>query len=712
LIYLTEGKSTPLPWINVIANPEFGFSISEAGSSCSWALNSGENRLTPWSNDPIIDPSGEVLYLRDEETARVWTTTPLPSRDFAPYLIRHGIGYTIFEHNSQGLKQEMCVFAALDSPVKIIKLRLQNAWDRPRRITATYYAEWVLGVNRSLTQQYIIPEYDGDCQALLARNPYNTEFKERVAFLAGSKVIHGLTADRTEFIGRSGSYRQPAALKRIGLTGTVEPGIDPCAALQLHIDLTPGGFEEVYFLLGQGKDHQEALQLVHRFQDPQEVERAWQAVNDHWNKILTTVQVKTPDPAMDFLLNHWLLYQSLSCRIWGRSAFYQPGGAFGFRDQLQDVMALVHAAPEITRQHIIYAARHQFEEGDVLHWWHPPSGRGVRTRISDDLIWLPFVVAQYIEATGDLSILDERIKYKRGEPLVEDQDDRYGIFADSNEEYSLYDHCQRALNRGSTRGPHNLPLMGSGDWNDGMNRVGIEGRGESVWLGWFLSTTLSRFAEICDLRGDPELAEDYRQHSSQLVQSLEENAWDGNWYLRAFYDDGTPLGSSKNQECKIDSIAQSWAVLSGLGNPERIRQAMQSVSSNLIREQDNLILLFTPPFDGTSRDPGYIKGYLPGVRENGGQYTHAALWVAWAYALLDQGDYAYELFRMLSPLQHADDLSKVQKYMVEPYVVAADIYSHEPYAGRGGWTWYTGSGAWMYRLGLEAILGIRRWVVP
>jgi cyclic beta-1,2-glucan synthetase len=708
VIYLTEGQWTPMPWINVIANPEFGFSVSEAGSGCTWAINSSENRLTPWSNDPVIDPPGEVLYLRDEETTLVWTVTPGPAHDPAPYLVRHGMGYSIFEHNSQGLKQEMSIFAVPDAPVKIIKLRLENVWDRPRRITATYYAEWVLGVNRSLTQQYVIPEYDGDSQALLARNPFNTEFGERVAFLAGSKTLHGLTADRTEFIGRRGSYRQPIALRRIGLTGTVEPGIDPCAAVQIHLDLTPGGSEEIYFLLGQGKDRQQALQLVKQYQNPEEVKRAWQAVRESWDNILTAVQVKTPDPALDFLLNHWLLYQALSSRIWGRSAFYQPGGGYGFRDQLQDVMALVHAAPELARQHILLAAQHQFEEGDVLHWWHPPSGRGVRTRYSDDLIWLPFVVSHYIEAVGDLSILDEMIPFKQGEPLNEDQVEHYSYFADTKERYSLYEHCRRALSRGSTRGPHNLPLMGSGDWNDGMNRVGIEGRGESVWLGWFLSTTLDRFADICDSRGDHELAEDYRQQAIQLIQSIEENAWDGNWYLRAFYDDGTPLGSAQNTECQIDSITQSWAVLSRKGNPERIRRSMQAVSEHLIKEQDGLILLFTPPFKDTSRDPGYIKGYLPGIRENGGQYTHAAIWVVWAYTMLDQGDYAYELFRMLNPLHHADDIEKAQKYMVEPYVVAADVYSREPYIGRGGWTWYTGSSSWMYRLGIEAILGIRR----
>ena len=708
LIYLEPGERPPAPWVNVVANEAFGFLISESGGGYTWALNSGENRLTPWSNDPVTDRPGEALYLRDEETAEVWSPTPQPCDASAPYLVRHGAGYTIFEHNSHALQQRLRLFAASDAPVKIIQLRLENATQRPRRITATFYAEWVLGVTRDASAQFIIPEFDDDSQALLARNPWHPEFGERVAFTAASKRLHGLTTDRSEFLGRLGTLAQPAALGRIGLSSSVQAGLDPCAALQLHIDLPPGGSEEVWFVLGQGADRAEAVALVTRFQDADQVERAWLAVHNLWDDLLGAVQVHTPEPAMDLLLNRWLLYQSLACRIWGRSAFYQSSGAFGFRDQLQDVMALVHAAPALARQHILSASHHQFEAGDVLHWWHPPSGRGVRTRCSDDLLWLPFVTAHYVEATGDESILDELAPFLLAAPLGADEEDRYGEYAAAAGATTLYEHCRRALARGATAGAHGLPLMGGGDWNDGMNRVGIEGRGESVWLGWFLHATLGRFAALCARRGDSEQAADYRQRAELLRQALERSSWDGDWYLRAFYDDGSPLGSAQNTECQIDSIAQSWAVLSGAGEPGRAALAMASVQRRLLRQEDGLLLLFTPPFDNTPRDPGYIKGYLPGIRENGGQYTHAALWSAWAFAELGEAETAEEVFRLLNPIHHADTRAKMEQYRVEPYVVAADVYSMAPHTGRGGWSWYTGSAAWMYRLGLEGILGLRR----
>lgn len=724
IVYLEADQRTPAPWINVIANPYFGFLVSEAGGGYTWAENSGENRLTPWHNDPVTDVPGEALYLRDEKTAHVWSPTPLPAPTQAPYLIRHGAGYSVFEHHSHGLKQRLRLFAAADAPVKVVQLRLENTWERPRRITATYYAEWVLGTSRDAAQQYVIPQFDTRTGALLARNPYNEEFGERVAFLAASKEPHGLTADRTEFLGREGSRRHPAALDRMGLAGTVRAGLDPCAALQIHLDLNPGETQEVFFLLGQGADQQEAIDLVEQYQDPAKVEDAREAVRKLWDNLLGAVTVETPDPAMDLLLNRWLLYQALSCRVWARSAFYQSSGAFGYRDQLQDVMALVHAAPELAREHILRAACHQFEEGDVLHWWHPPSGRGaspepcrgVRTRISDDLLWLPFVTAHYVAATSDASILTEKVPFRTGEPLKPEEEERYDHYAVTTGEDTLYEHCRRALEKGSTSGPHGLPLMGTGDWNDGMNRVGIEGQGESVWLGWFLYGALTRFARLCERMDDEEQAATYREWANDLLRALEKHAWDGEWYRRAYYDDGTPLGSAENHECQIDSIAQSWAVLSGAADspaesakvPERAGQAMEAVSRRLVRHDDQLILLFTPPFGNTARDPGYIKGYPPGIRENGGQYTHAALWAAWAFAELGQGERAGALFRLLNPIHHSDTPEKRMRYRVEPYAVAADVYSVEPHTGRGGWTWYTGSSGWMYRLGLEAILGVHR----
>ena len=707
VIHLEPGRWTPLPWVNVIANPDFGFVASESGLGCTWAMNSGENRLTPWRNDPVSDPPAEAVYLRDEETAQVWSPTPLPMRADAPYTVRHGAGYSIYAHNSHGLEQELCVFVVPDAPVKVIRLRLRNTLPRPRRITATYYAEWVLGVTPDATRPFVVCEYDSDSQTLLAGNTYSAEFGERVAFVTANVPLHGATTDREEFLGRMGGLGAPQALRRVGLNGAVSPGNDPCAAAQLHVDLAAGAEQEVFFLLGQGRDREEALQLAQGYRNVTHIDAAWQAIGRMWDEMLGAVTVKTPDPSMDVALNRWLLYQAVSCRLWGRTALYQSSGAFGFRDQLQDVMALAYAAPGAMREYILNAARHQFEEGDVLHWWHPPSSRGIRSRCSDDLLWLPFVTAHYIEATHDLSILDEVQPFRAGPELKPGQEDRYDQYA-LGSAGTLREHCRRALARGHTKGPHGLPLIGSGDWNDGMNRVGIEGRGESVWLGWFLYTTLTRFAGVCALDGDDEQAAQYREEAETVRQAVEASGWDGRWYRRAYYDDGTPLGSAANKECQIDSLAQSWAVLSGAGEPERTSQAMQSLWERLVRLDDQLVLLLTPPFDRSARDPGYIKGYVPGIRENGGQYTHAAIWSAWAFAEMGQSDRAMEVFRLLNPVNHATDPDKVQQYRVEPYVIAADVYGVQPHVGRGGWTWYTGSAGWMYRLGVESILGLHR----
>jgi cyclic beta-1,2-glucan synthetase len=706
VIYLEPGQHTPHPWINVVANAQFGFLASEAGSGCTWAENSGENRLTPWRNDPLTDMPGEAIYLRDEETGALWSPTPMPAGPQSPSLIRHGAGYSIFENQSHGLSQRLRLFAAIDAPVKIVHLRLENLWTRPRRITVTYYAEWVLGTTRENNQAYIVPEFDPLRHALLASNRYSMEFGQRVAFLAANKKPHGVTADRTEFLGRMGSMRAPAALGRIGLGSKVTSGLDPCAAIQLHIDLAPGQTEEVFFLVGQGANREETLALISAYQAQWQVETAWQAVRRQWDEVLGAITVETPDPGMDLILNRWALYQTLSCRVWGRTALYQSSGAFGFRDQLQDVLALLHARPDLARAQILSAARHQFDAGDVLHWWNPPSGKGVRTRFSDDLLWLPYVTAEYVQVTGDLSILDEQLPFLKAAPLGEGEHERYNLYESAPELHSLYEHCRRALERGTTAGVHGLPLMGAGDWNDGMNLVGIEGRGESIWLGWFLHTTLMRFAALRVLM--QESPEPYQGQAAALAAALEEHAWDGKWYLRAFYDDGSRLGSSANNECQIDSIAQSWAVLSGVADPQRAAQAMDSVYQILVKQAEQMILLFTPPFDKTARDPGYIKGYAPGVRENGGQYTHAATWTVWAFAKLGQGGRAEALFRLLNPVYHADTPEKVARYKVEPYSIAADVYSVPPHTSQGGWTWYTGSSGWMYRLGIEAILGVSK----
>ncbi len=701
------GQTPPGPWINVIANQNFGFIVSESGSSFTWALNSGENRLSPWFNDPVSDPSGEALYLRDEITGKIWSPTPQPAGKGTDYLVSHSQGYSTFESFASGFRQELRLFTDSEDPVKIIELTLENLTDEARRITATYYVEWVLGVNQEMTQAFIVPDYDNDSDALLAQNTYSPEFSERVAFLTASRAVHGLTTDRREFLGFPGNREAPLGLKRLGLTSRVESGLDPCAALQIHINFDPGETTTVHFVLGQGKDREAACELAGRYSLRKTVAESWQRTNAAWEDHLNILKIETPDPAFDTILNHWLPYQALSCRIWGRSAFFQSSGAYGFRDQLQDVTSVLVTAPDIARQHILRAARHQFEAGDVLHWWHPPSGRGVRTRISDDLLWLVYVTDEYILKTGDEAILEEKIPFRQGEPLDEGEEERYGHFDLTDEAFTLFEHCRRALDHAHTHGSHNLPLIGAGDWNDGMNRVGIEGKGESVWLGWFLYENFNRFARLCELQNETSLAGEMQEKAEVLRETLHDVAWDNNWYLRAFYDDGTPLGSHLNKECQIDSLPQSWSILTGGGTKDRQQQAMSSIKEHLVKKEDQLILLFAPPFDETEKDPGYIKGYPPGIRENGGQYTHAAIWAVWAMAKLGQGNEAFEAFQILNPINHSLNLEAAHQYGVEPYVVAADIYSTPPYVGQGGWTWYTGSSGWLYRLGVEAILGFQ-----
>lgn len=708
VIHLEPGQWTPAPWVNVIATPEFGCIVSESGLGCTWAHNSGENRLTPWRNDAVSDPPSEAIYLRDEDTGEFWSPTPLPARAEAPYKIRHGAGYSIFEHASHGMDQSLRIFAAPNEPVKIIQLKLQNKGSRVRRINATYFVEWVLGTTHENTAPYIIPEFASNQFALLVRNPYNQDFHEHVAFLASTREPSSVTADRAEFLGAHGKFARPAALERVGMTPRVDAGVDPCGAMQVLLWLRPGETKEVTFLLGEGKDREDAERIIGQYQDFQNVQATWDELIKFWDDILGQIQVHTPDKAMDILLNRWLLYQSLSSRFWGRTGFYQSSGAFGYRDQLQDSLAYIHMKPGLVREHLLDSARYQFEDGDVLHWWHPPAGRGVRTRCSDDLLWLPFVTAHYVESTGDKDILKEKIPFLSAEPLKAEEHERYGQFPYTSEG-TLYEHCCRAITKGTTAGVHGIPLMGAHDWNDGMNLVGAKGKGESVWLGWFLSTTLTNFSRICELMEDHQRADEYRRTATRINNAIEAHAWDGDWYRRAYYDDGTPLGSKENNDCQIDSIAQSWAVISKGGKSERSKRAMESLYERLVRKDDDLVLLLTPPFDKTQRSPGYIKGYPPGIRENGGQYTHAAIWAIWAFADLGQGDRAYELFELINPVLHGDNAKDIGRYRVEPYVIAADVYSTTPHKGRGGWTWYTGSASWMYRLGVERLLGIQRY---
>jgi cyclic beta-1,2-glucan synthetase len=708
VIVLGEGLRTPEPWVNVIANPDFGFLVSESGSGFTWSMNSHENQITPWSNDHVIDTPGEAIYLRDESTGEVWTPTALPIRDEgATYVARHGQGYSRFHHGSRGILLELLQFVPPSDPIKLSRLTLQNESGRTRRISITAYAEWVLGSSRSASAPNVVTEVDPQTGALLARSAWNGDFQGRISFADLGGKQNTLTGDRTEFLGRNGTPERPAALEGSRpLSGKVGAGLDPCAALQTVIELRPGARAEIRFFLGQAADQDQARKLLTRYRSA-DLDEVLRQVTRQWDDILGTVQVTTPDSSLDLLLNRWLLYQTLACRVWARAGFYQLSGAYGFRDQLQDVMALTIAKRGVAREQLLRAAGRQFVEGDVQHWWHPPSGRGIRTRVSDDLLWLPYAVIQFIEATGDMTVLEEVVAFIEGDVLAQGQKESYFEPRESETGATLFEHCARALDRSLTVGSHGLPLMGTGDWNDGMNRVGQDGKGESVWLGWFLHTILWEFAKVADARGERQRAEAWRLHVSALKAALEREGWDGEWYRRAFFDDGTPMGSSVNDECHIDSIAQSWGVMSGASEPGRGVRAMAAVDRQLVRRSDGLVLLLTPPFNHTSHDPGYIKGYVPGIRENGGQYTHASVWALIAFAELGDGDKAGELFRMLNPINHSNSRASVQRYKVEPYVVAGDIYAEAPHVGRGGWTWYTGAAGWLYRAGVEWILGFR-----
>ena len=706
VVTVEPGENTPAPWANVIASPHIGTVVSESGSAYTWVENAHEFRLTTWHNDPISDPSGEALYIRDEETGRFWSPTPLPARGRTGYVCRHGFGYSAFEHYEAGVSSELFVYVAMDAPVKFAVVKLRNQSGRSRRLSLTGYWELILGEWRHVNLMHIVTEPDPYSGALLAHNAYGRECAGRVAFAHVSEAASSITGNRTEFIGRNGSLASPAAMRRRRLSGHTGAGRDPCAAIQTQFELADGQEREIVFVFGAARSTDEARQLIERFGGPVRARHALEAVWEYWNRTLGAVQVETPDRALDVMANGWLVYQTLSCRLWGRSGYYQSGGAYGFRDQLQDTMALIHAAPVLAREQLLRCAGRQFLQVDVQHWWHPPSGQGVRTHFSDDYLWLPYATCRYVLSTGDTGVLDEAVHYLVGRELNSEEEAYYDQPQRSTEAENLYEHCVRAIKHGLRFGVHGLPLMGCGDWNDGMNLVGREGKGESVWLAWFLYENLQRFAELARHRNDQAFAADCGKHAARLRDSIEAHGWDGSWYRRAYFDDGTPLGSSENDECQIDSISQSWSVISGGGNPARARQAMDSVDKRLVERDAGLIRLLTPPFDKSALEPGYIKGYVPGVRENGGQYTHAAIWTTTAFALLGERELAWELFAMLNPINHGNEADKMERYKVEPYVMCADIYATQPHTGRGGWTWYTGAAGWMYRLTVETLLGL------
>jgi len=709
---LANGERPPMPWVNVLANERFGCLVSESGAGNTWSRNSRENRLTPWRNDPVSDPHAEALYVRDDDAGVFWSPQPGPVPSGAPCTISHELGASRWQQTSHDLLQEVVTFVPPTDPVRVQRVRLTDTSGRARRLSVFVHQELVLGVLAADGARFVVSERDATTGTLLAWNRLNEEFADGVAFASAAAsgatrvALHG-SCDRGAFLGRDGTAASPAALRSAAaLDGAAGTGLDPCFALQLEIELAPGGTAECVFVLGEVADVNDARALALRHRDPAYAARALEATRAFWRDLTSAVRVRTPSPEIDVLLNGWLLYQTLACRIWGRTAFYQSGGAFGFRDQLQDSSAFVLPRPEIARAQLLLHAAHQYPEGDVLHWWHPPLARGIRTRFADDLCWLPWLTARYVRATGDTAVLDERCGFVTARALEPGEDEAYLAPGRSDEESDLYDHCCRALDRGLTTGAHGLPLMGTGDWNDGMNRVGREGRGESVWMAFFLHRILADFVPLCERRGDAERVRRYRDYQAGLRAALEAHAWDGAWYRRAYYDDGSTLGSAQDAECRIDALAQAWAVLSGAVPAERATQAMDAAERLLVDRDGGLIRLLTPPFDRDPHDPGYIKGYLPGIRENGGQYTHAALWMVQATAELGRRARAVELLEMLLPPRHAADARGVATYQVEPYVVAADVYGVAPHVGRGGWTWYTGSSGWAYRVALETILGV------
>lgn len=705
-IILNDGKNTPAPWINVISNQKFGFHVSESGSAYTWYENSRENKVTPWYNDWVSDPPGEALYVRDEDTGRFWGITPRPIRDKEDYIVEHGFGYSTFKHYREGIIGSVTMFVPMNESVKLLKVNVKNNTEVSRRLSLTYFAELVLGVAYEQTANYVSTYLED--KVIYAQNPYSTNFGDAFAYL---KMYGGeeesFTGSRREFIGRGGNTETPQFMAKAKLSDSVGSGEEPCVCENIKLQLKPNEEKEIIIMFGEAPSLDKAKDITQKYSSFEEVDKELNNTKEYWNSLLHTITVKTPDETMNLLMNGWLMYQTLACRVWARTAFYQSGGAYGFRDQLQDVMSLSYIKPEITRRQILINSSRQFLEGDVQHWWHPIVNSGIRTRFSDDLLWLPYVTLDYIKNTGDYSVLDEKVNYIDDEPLKEGEDERYNIAKVSEKTESVYEHCVRAIEKGLKFGVHNIPLMGSGDWNDGMNTVGNKGKGESVWLGWFMYSILKNFKDIAKMKNDEYRVQRYSELSEFLRENIEKNAWDGDWYRRAYFDDGTPLGSSENEECQIDSLAQSWGVISGAAEPSRAKRAMTSLEKYLVKEEKGVILLLTPPFSSSKLEPGYIKGYVPGVRENGGQYTHAATWVIYAMTKLGEGKKAVKLFNMINPINHTKSYYDCQTYKVEPYVMAADVYAKQPYVGRGGWTWYTGTAGWMYRIGLDGILGLK-----
>ncbi|NML75726.1 protein ndvB [Rhizobium sp. S-51] len=710
VVRLAGHQATPQPWINVISNEEFGFHVSAEGSGFTWSQNSRDYQLTPWTNDPVVNRPGEALYVADLDTGRTYSpVSALNLDETTRYETRHGLGYSVFTSTHDGLELQLTQTVDRSRPVKLSRLVLSNKTRETRRFRVYGYAEWVLGNNQQKTAPFVLSSFDEETSALFATNPYDINYPGRTAFLAGPAAPDGYSASRREFIGRHGTIKLPQALARQSrLSGSAETESDPCAALAFDIEVPAGTERDLTFLLGETDTPEAARALIEAIRK-ERFETILGTTTEFWTGFTGQLQVRTGDAGFDTLVNRWLPYQALACRIFARVGFYQASGAFGFRDQLQDTLAFLLHEPALARRQILNAASRQFVEGDVQHWWLPRTGAGVRTRISDDVVWLAHAVDQYVTTTGDKAFLAETLPFLEGPQLADGQHDSFFEPSVTAEQDSLYEHAARALDLAVARtGPHGLPLILGGDWNDGMNRVGEKGQGESVWLGWFLASTLKSFLAYALEKGDQARVTRWTAHLTELSDALERAGWDGDYYRRGYYDDGTPLGSAQSEECRIDSIAQSWSVLSGQGKPEHSAKALDAALAQLVDDEAGIIRLFTPAFAKSNVDPGYIKAYPLGVRENGGQYTHAAIWLGMALAKAGRPADAWRCFKMLNPINHALDAEAAERYRVEPYVVAADVYGGDAYLGRGGWTWYTGSAGWLYRFAIEGLLGISR----
>ena len=660
-------------------------------------------RLTAWNNNQVTDVPSEIIYLEDMESKNIWSLGVNPTPDNNDYYITYGFGYSKYMHTSNGILQEVKMFVPKEDSIKVQILHLENKLAKRKEIKLIYCVKPVLDEDEIRANGYIDLKYNSNINVLTLQNQTKEENNRTIMYISCSEKISSFTGNKASFIG-NGTIKNPEGIRKIELDKENSLGKDEMVVIEARITLEALESKDIVITLGADTNLLELQDTAYKYTNPNNAISELEATKKYWSGLLGNLKVDTPIESMNILLNGWLLYQTLCSRMFARSGYYQSGGAYGFRDQLQDCVGLKYISPEILRKQIIKHSEHQFIEGDVEHWWHEETSRGIRTRFSDDLLWLPYMVAEYIRFTGDSKILEEETSYVKGNILPDGIDERYDLYLKSEKKETIYMHCIRAIEKSLNFGENGLPKIGSGDWNDGFSNVGNKGRGESVWLGFFQYVVLEKFVELCEKYGEKERAEKYRKIMEALKRHLNTNGWDGRWYKRAFMDDGNVLGSIQNEECRIDSIAQSWATISGAGDNDKKYISLNSLENHLVDKEAGIIKLLDPPFEKSKLEPGYIKAYIPGTRENGGQYTHAAVWTIIAEAMLGFGEKATEFFRMINPIEHARTKDEAKKYKVEPYVIPADIYGGE-LAGRGGWTWYTGSSSWMYEAGIRYILG-------